>query len=76
MPDEIKQSRWKRFMERQQAISAKKLAAKVGKRLEVIIDEGGVGRAKGRSKGDAPEHRRRGARRDAARRCAPATSSA
>ena len=55
VPDEIKQSRWKRFMERQQTISAKKLAAKVGKRLEVILDEGGVGLLKGRSKGDAPE---------------------
>ncbi len=52
--DEIKQSRWKRFMARQQAISAKKLAAKVGKRLDVIVDEGGVGVVKGRSKGDAP----------------------
>jgi ribosomal protein S12 methylthiotransferase len=55
VPDEIKQSRWKRFMEVQQKISAKKLTAKVGKRLEVLIDEGGVGRVKGRSKGDAPE---------------------
>ena len=55
VPDEIKQSRWKRFMARQQAISAKKLAAKVGKRLQVIIDEGGAGAAKGRSQGDAPE---------------------
>src|SRR5271163_2672145 len=54
VPDEIKQSRWKRFMERQQMISAKKLAAKVGKRLDVIVDEGGVGTAKGRTKGDAP----------------------
>jgi len=54
VPDEIKQSRWKRFMERQQIISAKKLAAKVGKRLDVIVDEGGVGTAKGRTKGDAP----------------------
>jgi ribosomal protein S12 methylthiotransferase len=52
--DEIKQSRWQRFMERAQTISAKKLAAKVGKRLEVIIDEGGATAAKGRSKGDAP----------------------
>ena len=42
-------------MERAQAISAKKLAAKVGKRIEVIVDEGGVGTAKGRSKGDAPQ---------------------
>ena len=54
VPDEIKQSRWKRFMERAQTISAKKLAAKVGKRLEVIVDEGGAAAAKGRSKGDAP----------------------
>ena len=55
VPEEIKQSRWKRFMERQQAISAKKLAAKVGKRIEVIVDQGGASGAKGRSKGDAPE---------------------
>ena len=54
VPDEIKQSRWKRFMERQQTISAKKLRAKVGKRIEVIIDDGGTASAKGRSKGDAP----------------------
>jgi ribosomal protein S12 methylthiotransferase len=55
VPDEVKQSRWKRLMERQRAISAKKLAAKVGKRIEVIVDEGGASSAKGRSKGDAPE---------------------
>ncbi len=55
VPDEIKQSRWRRLMERQHAISAKKLAAKVGKRIEVIVDQGGATRAKGRTKGDAPE---------------------
>ena len=55
MPDEIKASRHQRFMQRAQAISLKKLAAKVGKRLEVIIDEGGARQAKGRSKGDAPQ---------------------
>jgi ribosomal protein S12 methylthiotransferase len=54
VPDEIKQSRWKRLMERQQAISAKKLAAKVGRRIEAIVDEGGATSAKGRSQGDAP----------------------
>jgi len=53
--DEIKQSRWQRFMEKSQAISARKLAAKVGKRLDVLIDHGGSGVVKGRSKGDAPE---------------------
>ena len=55
VPDEIKASRLKRFMQKAQAISAKKLAAKVGKRLEVIIDEGGARGAKGRTKGDAPQ---------------------
>ena len=55
IPDEVKQSRWKRFMEKAQAISARKLKAKVGKRLDVLIDQGGVGVVKGRSKGDAPE---------------------
>ena len=55
VPDEIKASRHKRFMQRAQAISAKKLAAKVGKRLEVIVDEGGARQAKGRTKGDAPQ---------------------
>jgi ribosomal protein S12 methylthiotransferase len=52
---EIKASRLKRFMLRQQAISARKLAAKVGKRFDVLIDEGGAHLAKGRTKGDAPQ---------------------
>ena len=58
-PDEIKESRWNRFMARQQAISARLLKRKVGKRLPVIIDEPGGGAlgasARGRSKGDAPQ---------------------
>jgi ribosomal protein S12 methylthiotransferase len=55
VPDDIKASRHKRFMQRAQAISRKKLAAKVGKRLEAIVDEGGALQAKGRTKGDAPQ---------------------
>jgi len=55
VPDDVKASRYKRFMARAQAISTKKLAAKVGKRLDVIIDEGGAREAKGRSKGDSPQ---------------------
>jgi len=55
VPDEIKAARHQRFMLRQQTISAKKVAAKVGQRLEVIVDEGGVHLAKGRTKGDAPQ---------------------
>ncbi len=56
VPDEVKESRWKRFMERQQAISASLLKRKIGKHMRVIIDEaGGAGKlAKGRSKADAP----------------------
>ncbi len=56
VPDEVKQERWERFMEKAQAISEAKLEAKVGKTLEVIvddIDEDGV--ATCRTWADAPE---------------------
>jgi ribosomal protein S12 methylthiotransferase len=52
---DIKESRWHRLMQRQQAISARRLKRKVGTRQAVIIDEVGPTVAKGRSKGDAPE---------------------
>lgn len=59
VPDEVKETRWKRFMEKQQAISARLLNRKVGRRLSVIIDEPGGGpggaQAKGRTKADAPQ---------------------
>jgi ribosomal protein S12 methylthiotransferase len=55
VPDEVKEARWHRFMQRQRAISAKRLKRKVGTRQQVIIDEIGPTVAKGRSKGDAPE---------------------
>ena len=55
VPDEIKEIRWQRFMEKQQDISAKKAAAKIGKTLECIIDEVAGGGADARSKADAPE---------------------
>ncbi len=55
VPDEVKQSRWNRFMARQQAVSAKRLASRVGRRIKVIIDEPGPTVAKGRSQWDAPE---------------------
>jgi len=54
--EEVKQDRWERFMEKAQAISEAKLAAKVGKVLEVIvddIDEDGI--ASCRTWADAPE---------------------
>ena len=55
VPDDVKEERWHRFMARQQAISRRRLKAKVGTRQQVIIDEVGPTVAKGRSKGDAPE---------------------
>jgi ribosomal protein S12 methylthiotransferase len=55
VPDEVKEERWHRFMQHQQAISMKRLQRKVGTRQQVIIDEAADGIAKGRTKGDAPE---------------------
>ncbi|MFK7836633.1 MAG: 30S ribosomal protein S12 methylthiotransferase RimO [Sulfitobacter sp.] len=52
---EVKQDRWERFMQRAQAISETKLAAKVGKRLEVIVDEIDDEAATCRTMADAPE---------------------
>jgi ribosomal protein S12 methylthiotransferase len=55
VPDEVKDERWHRFMQHQQAISRGRLKRKVGSRQQVIIDEAGPTVAKGRSKADAPE---------------------
>ncbi|RBO55046.1 30S ribosomal protein S12 methylthiotransferase RimO [Rhodovulum sp. BSW8] len=56
VPAEVKQDRWERFMEKAQAISEAKLAAKVGQRIEVIVDEiDADGIATCRTKADAPE---------------------
>jgi ribosomal protein S12 methylthiotransferase len=52
---EVKDERWNRLMQRQQAISRRRLKRKVGTRQQVIIDQVGPTVAKGRSKGDAPE---------------------
>jgi ribosomal protein S12 methylthiotransferase len=52
---EMKQDRWNRFMEKAQAISEAKLQAKVGTRIDVIIDEIDEDAATCRTKADAPE---------------------
>ncbi|MFD1788906.1 30S ribosomal protein S12 methylthiotransferase RimO [Sphingomonas floccifaciens] len=56
VPEEVKEERYARIMEKTAAISAAKLAAKVGRTLEVIVDavdeDGG---ATARSQADAPE---------------------
>jgi ribosomal protein S12 methylthiotransferase len=49
--EEVREERRKRFMDVQAKISRKKLKAKVGKTLRVLVDEPGIGR----SMADAPE---------------------
>ncbi|MCB1670578.1 MAG: 30S ribosomal protein S12 methylthiotransferase RimO [Gammaproteobacteria bacterium] len=56
--DELKQERWERFMEVQQEVSSRRLQRKVGRTLEVLIDEvdrSDAGGAVGRSSADAPD---------------------
>jgi ribosomal protein S12 methylthiotransferase len=57
VPDEVKQERYERVMDLSARISADKLAAKVGKTIDVLIDavDPQTGGATGRSKADAPE---------------------
>lgn len=61
VPEEVKEERYARLMEKTEAISAAKLAAKVGRTIQVIVDEvgepdedGDLG-ATARSQADAPE---------------------
>ena len=53
--DELKQERWDRFMALQQEISAAKLQTKIGRTIEILIDEVDEDGAVGRSSADAPE---------------------
>ncbi len=39
VPEDVKQSRWERLMEVAQEVSAKRLATKVGREIDVIVDE-------------------------------------
>jgi ribosomal protein S12 methylthiotransferase len=55
VPEEVKEERFHRFMERAQAISEAKLAAKVGREMPVIVDEVDDEAATCRSMADAPE---------------------
>ena len=55
VPAEVKQERWERFMQKAQAISGAKLAARVGRTLQVIVDEVDEEGATARSWADAPE---------------------
>ena len=53
--EDVKQHRWEVFMEKAGNISAKKLAKKIGKEIDVIIDEIDEEGAICRTKADAPE---------------------
>ena len=51
MPEEVKAERYERFMEVQREVSEEVLASKVGKTVEVLIDEVDEDGATGRSSG-------------------------
>jgi len=55
VPEEIKQERLARFMEFQEGVSADRLAARVGRREQVLVDEVVEEGAIARTRGDAPE---------------------
>ena len=55
VPETVKQERLGRLMVHQAQISTRRLAAKVGRRMQVLIDSVDADGAVGRSRGDAPE---------------------
>ena len=55
VPEEVKEERWHRFMAVQQDVSAEILAEKLGRTIDVLIDDVDEEGAVGRSKWDAPE---------------------
>ncbi len=55
VPPEVQEERHARFMERASAISAKRLAARVGQRMRVLVDSLDGTTAIARSEGDAPD---------------------
>ena len=55
VPEDVKEERFHRFMQLQQEISTKRLKQKIGKTLDVFVDEIDEEGIIGRSKADAPE---------------------
>lgn len=55
VPEEVKQERWERFMAHQQEISASRLQQKIGREIDVLIDEVSDEGVVGRTSADAPE---------------------
>ncbi len=55
VPEAVKEERWHRFMSAQQAVSAEVMATRVGREIDVLIDEVDEEGAIGRSQWDAPD---------------------
>jgi len=55
VPEEVKEERWHRFMQKQQAISRARLAARVGRGMRVLVDRIEARTAIARSEADAPD---------------------
>jgi ribosomal protein S12 methylthiotransferase len=55
VPAEVQQERYERFMERAAEISKTRLAARVGRRMRVLVDSVDKGTTIARSEADAPE---------------------
>ena len=55
VPEEVKEERWHRLMAQQAQTASEILEAKVGREIDVLIDEIDVDEAVGRSQWDAPE---------------------
>ncbi|HUW38100.1 MAG TPA: 30S ribosomal protein S12 methylthiotransferase RimO [Rhodocyclaceae bacterium] len=55
LPDEVREERRARLMEFQEDISTRRLEAKIGRTIEVLVDEIDEDGAVARSQGDAPE---------------------
>jgi ribosomal protein S12 methylthiotransferase len=55
VPDSLREERRQRLMEFQEDISTRRLEAKIGRTIEVLVDDVDVDGAVARSQGDAPE---------------------
>lgn len=55
LPQEVREARQRRLMELQEDISAERLAAKIGREIEILVDEVDEEGVIGRSAADAPE---------------------
>jgi ribosomal protein S12 methylthiotransferase len=55
VPEDVKEERWHRFMAAQQAVSRDIMATRIGRRIDVLVDEIDGEGAIGRSPWDAPE---------------------